>query len=389
MYDKVILDTIKFTDYKLEFTDDSIYCLNIGNFENEIIEYNSLLNVYERTISLGDKLWNILDTISFGDKDIINNNFVSQIENNLESQKYILEWIKKYGLVEFTIDYFNDELDYGTSEYLDFDNFLQETAKEYFGIKKDIRLPIYFKTKFNEIPNEIKPSFAYNIYMNHKWDITNIIVVALTISALMKIKTTIYKTNIGSVLKIINSSSELKNKYENMINEERTNYSKGFGKELSEFSIDLFSKLSKYIKDNFYEKNFIKVEPNEKLDLKLNKNNNYKLFNNVYILKNPILGAYEYFTTNYLNSKISEKKDRICDRCGQKLIYSGRLCFKCKKIIGGELLKLEKISPKKLATVKNELDLLKTHIIPKEHVIDNIYYQRKKSEKHYYSTKNK
>ena len=236
MYDKVILDTIKFTDYKLEFTSDSIYCLNIGKFENEIIEYNSLLNVYERTISLGDKLWNTLDTIilndSIGDKIIINNNLVSQIKNNLESQKYILEWIKKFGLVEFTIDYSNDELDYCTSEYLDFDNFLQKAAKEYWKIKEDIRLPIYFKTKVHEIPNETKNSIANNIYMNHKWNITNIIVVALTISALMKIKTTIYKTSIGSALKIINSSSELKNKYESMINEERTNYSKGFGNSL-------------------------------------------------------------------------------------------------------------------------------------------------------------
>ena len=110
MYDKVFLDTIRFTDYKLEFTNEEIFCINNGNFNIEPIEFNSLLNVCETTITLGDNLWNVLNNIKFTNEKDIYSNLVPQIQNNQESQKLILEWLKKYGLKKYEI--VDDELDY-------------------------------------------------------------------------------------------------------------------------------------------------------------------------------------------------------------------------------------------------------------------------------------
>lgn len=41
MYDKVFLDTIRFTDYKLEFTDKEVFCLSNGKFDIELVQFNS------------------------------------------------------------------------------------------------------------------------------------------------------------------------------------------------------------------------------------------------------------------------------------------------------------------------------------------------------------
>ena len=42
MYDKVFLDTIRFTDYKLEFTNEEIFCINNGNFN---IYYSNFISI--------------------------------------------------------------------------------------------------------------------------------------------------------------------------------------------------------------------------------------------------------------------------------------------------------------------------------------------------------
>lgn len=380
MYDKVFLDTIRFTDYKLEFTNEEIFCINNGNFNIEPIEFNSLLNVCETTITLGDNLWNVLNNIKFTNEKDIYSNLVPQIQNNQESQKLILEWLKKYGLKKYEI--VDDELDYNDLQYKEFDNLLQETAKKYFNIKEDIRFPIFFNTKIHGVPKE-----CYSrIYKQHKWNITNLVIISLTMSALIKIKKTLYKTTIIDIVKIINASDTLKSGYEKMRKKEYKVYTKTFGNQLSSFANILFSELNKYVYSNS-EKNVIDVELNQQIELDIKKKNSYKLFNNNYIMKDAILGAYEYFLPMILTDKISTKKERKCDRCNQKLIYRGRLCVKCKKIIGGELILEDRISNEKMALVKKEMELLKIGIIPKTHIIDDIYYQRLRSQKNYNAKK--
>ena len=51
------------------------------------------------------------------------------------------------------------------------------------------------------------------------------------------------------------------------------------------------------------------------------------------------------------------------------------------------MIKANKISENKMEIVKKELELLRISIIPKSHIIDDIYYQRKRSEKNYYNNK--
>ena len=381
MYDKVFLDTIRFTDYKLEFTDKEVFCLSNGKFDIELVQFNSLLNVCDATITLGDNLWKILPNIKIVHEKDIFCNLVPQIQNSLESQKYILEWLKKYGLTKYKI--VDDELDYNDPQYKEFDNLLQETARRYFHIKEDIRFPIFFKTKINEVPKE----YYSRIYLQHKWNINALIIVSLTMSALMKIKKTLYKTAIGDTVNIINASDKLKIEYEKMRKKEFNIYTKKFGNQLSTFANNLFSELNKYVYSNLSEKNVIDIELNQQIDLDIKKKNNYKLFNNNYIMKNSILGAYEYFLPMILNDKLSAKKERKCDRCNQKLIYRGRLCIKCKKIIGAELILEDKISTEKMSLVKKEMELLKISIIPETHIIDDMYYQRLRSQKNYNAKK--
>lgn len=385
MYDKVIVDTIHFNNYKLDFIDENIFCLKDDNHIDTQYsypdEFNSLLNLCESTIDLGNNLWKILDSISFSDDENIYSNLPAQIKNSPEAQNFILTWIKKYGLTKYNID--DDERDYEDPQYKELDDLLQKTAKRFFNIKKDIRLPISFKTNINGI----QPEYYEKIYSLHKWNITNIITVSLTMSAIYNIKNTLYKTVIGNTIDIINASSILKKEYNEMINISNRNYTKKFGKLLYDFADNLFFQINNYIDKNIKEKNTIDIEFNKNLDLNIDKKTKYKLFNNNYILRNPIIGAYEYFIPMILNQKLSDKKERYCDKCGQKLIYSGRLCVKCKKIIGGELIKANKISENKMITVKDEMDLLRINIIPKTHIIDDIYYQRLRSEKNYYNNK--
>ena len=279
MYDKVFLDTIRFTDYKLEFTDKEVFCLSNGKFDIELVQFNSLLNVCDATITLGDNLWKILPNIKIVHEKDIFCNLVPQIQNSLESQKYILEWLKKYGLTKYKI--VDDELDYNDPQYKEFDNLLQETARRYFHIKEDIRFPIFFKTKINEVPKE----YYSRIYLQHKWNINALIIVSLTMSALMKIKKTLYKTAIGDTVNIINASDKLKIEYEKMRKKEFNIYTKKFGNQLSTFANNLFSELNKYVYSNLSEKNVIDIELNQQIDLDIKKKNNYKLFNNNYIMK--------------------------------------------------------------------------------------------------------
>lgn len=382
MYDKVFLDTIRFTDYKLEFTDKEVFCLSNGGFNNELIQFNSLLNVCEATITLGDNLWKILSDIKFTNEIDIYNNLVPQIQNNLESQKHILEWLKKYGLIDYKN--ISDKLDYDDLQYKEFEILLQETAKKYFHIKEDIRLPIYFDTKVHQIDDVMKSSIYLN---NFKWNITSLVIISLTMSALVKIKKTLYKTTIGDTVNIINACDELKIEYEKMRKKEFHIYTKKFANQLSAFANNLFSELNKYVYSNLSEKNIIDIELNQQIELDIKKKKSYKLFNNNYIMKNAILGAYEYFLPMILTNKISTKKDRTCDRCNQKLIYSGRLCLKCKSIIGNEILKEKRVSDTKIITIKKELQKLKDKEIPDTHEIDDIYYQRLRSQKNYNAKK--
>lgn len=382
MYDKVILDTIRFTDYKLEFTSKEIFCLSNGNFNIESVQFNSLLNVYEATITLGDNLWKISNDIKFTNEKDIYCNLVPEIQNNLESQKYILEWLKKYGLVNYKK--ISDKLDYDDTQYKEFDNLLQETAKKYFHIKEDIRLPIYFDTKVHEIDDFMKKI----IYLKYfKWNITSLIIISLTMSALMKIKKTLYKTTISDTVNIINASDKLKIEYEKMRKKEFNIYTKKIGNQLSTFANNLLSKLNNYVYSNLSEKNVVDINLNQQIELDIKKKNSYKLFNNDYIMKNAILGAYEYFLSMIITDKLSAKKERKCDRCNQKLIYRGRLCIKCKKIIGSELVKEDRVSDEKIEKIKDEMYLLNRNIIPETHIIDDIYYQRLRSQKNYNAKK--
>ena len=41
LYDKVFLDTIRFTDYKLEFTDKEVFFFFNGKFDIELVQFNS------------------------------------------------------------------------------------------------------------------------------------------------------------------------------------------------------------------------------------------------------------------------------------------------------------------------------------------------------------
>ena len=47
----------------------------------------------------------------------------------------------------------------------------------------------------------------------------------------------------------------------------------------------------------------------------------------------------------------------------------------------------DKISTEKMSLVKKEMELLKISIIPETHIIDDIYYQRLRSQKNYNAKK--